>query len=116
MLARTPEQTTVQFTRRDLGRLIAASVLLVAAMSVLLGELSEDVRQTLTGLDPKRWAAVRAEASRVLDTVERPELRDTAVSTMRDGIASRFAGDLSGPEIALGVALIKPLVVPNSSY
>jgi putative nucleotidyltransferase with HDIG domain len=213
MLARTPEQTTVQFTRRDLGRLIAASVLLVAAMSVILGldvipaqtalepgkpapfnvyairtdqyvsevlteqarqaardavdpqydfsiargasvaaqqvrefdtkvvpidaafaegvtdaqratvlgevlpgELSEDVRQTLTGLDPKRWEAVRAEASRVLDTVERPELRDTAVSTMRDGIASRFAGDLSGPEIALGVALIRPLVVANSSY
>src|SRR3954447_4799952 len=213
MLARTPEQTTVQFTRRDLGRLIAASVLLVAAMSAILGldvipaqtslepgkpapfnvyairteqydsevlteqarqaardavdpqydftiargasvaaqqvrefdtkvvpidaacgegvtdtqratllaevlpgELSEDVRQTLTGLDAKRWEAVRAEASRVLDTVERPELRDTAVSTMRDGIANRFAGDLSGPEIALGAALIRPLVVANSSY
>src|SRR3954453_21638165 len=213
MLARTPEQTSVQFTRRDLGRLIAASVLLVAAMSAILGldvipaqtslepgkpapfnvyairteqydsevlteqarqaardavdpqydftiargasvaaqqvrefdtkvvpidaafaegvtdtqratllaevlpgELSEDVRQTLTGLDAKRWEAVRAEASRVLDTVERPELRDTAVSTMRDGIANRFAGDLSGPEIALGAALIRPLVVANSPY
>src|SRR3954447_2572886 len=213
MLARTPEQTTVQFTRRDLGRLIAASVLLVAAMSAILGldvipaqtslepgkpapfnvyairteqydsevlteqarqaardavdpqydftiargasvaaqqvrefdtkvvpidaafaegvtdtqratllaevlpgELSEDVRQTVTGVDAKRWEAVRAEASRMLDTVERHELRDTAVSTMRDGIANRFAGDLSGPEIALGAALIRPLLVANSSY
>ncbi|MFL5687857.1 MAG: HDIG domain-containing metalloprotein, partial [Chloroflexota bacterium] len=213
MLARTPEPAAVQFTRRDLGRLLLLSVLLAAAMSIILGldvmpaqtslelgkpapfnvyairtdqyvsdvltdearqearanvlpqydytiargasvaaqqlrefenkvapidaafaegvtdelrgtllgqvlpgELSKDVRETLAGLDAKRWEAVRGEASRVLDSVERPELRDTEVSTIRDGIANRFAGDLSGPEITLGAALIRPLVVPNASY
>jgi putative nucleotidyltransferase with HDIG domain len=83
---------------------------------VLPGELSEDVRSTLLGLDAKRWQAVKAEASRVLDGVERPELRDSDLSTMQDGIASRFAGDLSVPETALGAALIGPLIVPNSSF
>ncbi len=213
MLARTPEPAAVQFTRRDLGRLLLLSVLLAAAMSVILGldvipaqtalelgkpapfnvyavrtdqyvsevltdearqaardavqpqydytiargasvaaqqlrefenkvapidaafadgvaadlratllaealpgELSEDIRTTLLGLSAKRWDAVRAESSRVLDTVERSELRDSAESTIRDGIASRFAGDLTGPEIALGSALIRPLVVANSSF
>jgi hypothetical protein len=83
---------------------------------VLPGELSEDVRSTLLALDAKRWQAVKAEASRVLDGVERPELRDSGVSTMQDGIANRFAGDLTVPETALGAALISPLIVPNSSF
>src|SRR3954452_13184054 len=213
MLARTPDQASLQFTRRDAGRLVLASVLLAAAMSIILGldvipaqtsvepgkpapvnvyavrkdtyvsdvlteharqsardavepqydftiargasvaaqqvrefdtkvapidaafaegvseelratllgevlpgALSEDVRKTLVGLDADRWKAVRAEASRVLDTAERSELRDTLVSTMRDGIGNRFAGDLTGPETTLGAALIRPLVVANSSY
>jgi cyclic-di-AMP phosphodiesterase PgpH len=83
---------------------------------VLPGQLPQDVRKTLVGLDAKRWDAVKAEATRVLDTVERAELRDSDLSTIRDGIASRFAGDLSGPEITLGATLIRNLVEPNSSY
>ncbi len=82
----------------------------------LPGELAKDERTTLTSLDATRWAAVRAEASRVLDTVERAELRDTEVSTMRDRLVDRFAGDLTGAELILGAALIEQLVVPNSSY
>ena len=49
MLARTPDQTTVQFTRRDAGRLVLASVLLVAAMSIILGL---DVIPAQTSLEP----------------------------------------------------------------
>ena len=52
----------------------------------------------------------------MLDTIERSELRDTEVAMMRDGVAARFAGDLSGAETALGAALIDDLVVPNSSF
>ena len=174
MLAASAEPTT-QFTRRDAGRLIAASALLIVAMSVILGidflpaqprleagkpapglvqapraaEYTSDVltkqqrdaasaaiepqydftsegaaavaaqqlraldtkvapdrrrvrrrRQargptstassrapcrtcprttgpTLQGLDTERWTAVRTEAARVLETVERAELRDS---------------------------------------
>jgi hypothetical protein len=51
----------------------------------------------------------------VLDTAERPELKDTEVSTIRDG-SEPFAGDLTSPETALGASLIRPLVVANSSF
>ena len=83
---------------------------------VLPGGLPSDDRETLKGLTPERWTAVRAEAARVLDTAERAELKDTEVSTIRDGIRSRFAGDLTSPETALGASLIRPLVVANSSF
>jgi putative nucleotidyltransferase with HDIG domain len=84
--------------------------------NALPGELPGDVRDPLTALTADRWTAVRAEAARVLDTVERAELKDTEVSTIRDGIRNRFAGDLTTPEIGLGAELIGPLVVANSSF
>jgi putative nucleotidyltransferase with HDIG domain len=83
---------------------------------VLRGELNADDRETLVALNADRWAAVKDEAARVLDTVERSELKDTEISTIRDGIESRFAGDLTSQETALGTALIRPLVVANSSF
>jgi putative nucleotidyltransferase with HDIG domain len=82
----------------------------------LSGGLGEDDRATLLKLDPSRWQAVRTESSRVLDTVERSELRDTELPMTKDGVENRFAGDLSEAESSLGAALIRPLVVPNSSF
>jgi putative nucleotidyltransferase with HDIG domain len=210
MLAANAEPQT-QFTRRDAGRLIAATVALVAAMSVILGldflpaqprlelgrpaptlvqapradsytsdvltqrmrdeasaavepqydftsagaaavatqqlreldskvapvqaafaegvtpedralilqttlELNSDNRATLVGLDGERWDAVRAEAERVLETIERAELKDSEVAAIRESVAGRMAGDLSADERALAAALIAPLVAPNSSF
>ena len=83
---------------------------------VLEGDLDADQRATLMALDATRWAAIRAESARVLDTVERSELRDTEVASMRDGVAGRFAGDLTSAETVLGAALIRDLIVPNSSF
>ena len=89
------------------------ATLLAAALP---SELREADRATLTGLDAARWLAVRTEAARVLDTLERSELRDTEVPLVADGVESRFAGDLTEPETALGAALIRPLIVGNSSF
>jgi hypothetical protein len=83
---------------------------------VLADELSEDDRAVLVALSTMRWQAVRAESARVLDSVERAELRDTEVATMRGGLEGRFAGDLSKAEVSLGAALVRGLVVPNSSF
>ncbi len=88
----------------------------VLLADVLPGTLDKGVRETLAGLDASGWEAVRSESARVLDTVERSELRDTEVSTIRDGVEGRFAGDLTVAETALGAALIRPLIVPNSSF
>ncbi len=82
---------------------------------VLAEELSEAARLTLQKLTPERWAAVRDEAGRVLDSVERSELRDTEVAAVRARLAGRMVG-LSSAEAQLAAELIGPLLVPNSSY
>ena len=87
-------------------------ILLQAAIPAL----ATDQVATLQVLTPERWAAVRAEAARVLDTVERTELKDTQVPLVRDNLAGRMAGDLNVDERALAAALIAPLVVANSAY
>ncbi|HEY5436343.1 MAG TPA: HDIG domain-containing metalloprotein [Candidatus Limnocylindrales bacterium] len=87
-------------------------ILLGAALPVL----PADRAATLQALTPERWTAVRTEAARVLDTVERTELKDTQVPLVRDNLAGRMAGDLDVDERALAAALIGPLVVANSAY
>jgi putative nucleotidyltransferase with HDIG domain len=79
-------------------------------------DLAKDERATLVGLNGDRWKAVRGEAARVLDQVERSELKDTQVADVRANLADRMAGDLSSAEQSLASALISPLVVPNSSF
>ncbi len=79
-------------------------------------DLGTPVRTTLLELTPERWTAVRKEAARVLDTLERTELRDAESAMIRAGVADRMAGDLNADERTLAAALISQLVVPNSSY
>lgn len=82
----------------------------------VLPELSADGWAALVGLTMDRWMALRDEAGRVLDLVERSELRDTDVAVVRNGLPGRIAGDLSEGERALAAELIGPLVAPNSSF
>ncbi|HEY6568983.1 MAG TPA: HDIG domain-containing metalloprotein [Candidatus Limnocylindrales bacterium] len=81
-----------------------------------LPELASDDRATLTGLTADRWTSVRAEAARVLEDLERAELRDSQVAPIRESVAGRMAGDLSADERSLAAALIAPLIAPNSSF
>ncbi len=81
-----------------------------------LPDLTTDERTTLQGLTSSRWTAVRTEAARVLETVERAELRDSQVASISESIAGRMAGDLNADERALAAALIAPLIAPNSSF
>jgi putative nucleotidyltransferase with HDIG domain len=87
-----------------------------AILQLAIPGLSVDARATLLQLDAGRWAAVREEAARVLDSTERAELRDTDVAFERTRLADRMAGGLSDAERQLAAELIGPLVVPNSSY
>jgi putative nucleotidyltransferase with HDIG domain len=78
--------------------------------------LSDEAQATLSGLDAKRWQAVRNEASRVLDVTERTELRDTEVAQAKLNLTQQMAGGLSDAERQLAAELISPLVIPNSSF
>src|SRR3954471_1589874 len=87
-----------------------------SVLQAAIPELGKDDRTTLASLTRDRWKAVRDEAARVLDDVERAELRDTQVADVRATLEGRIEGDLTRAERSLATALIAPLVVPNSSY
>ena len=88
----------------------------IVLLKAAIPALSADQMTTLQALTPERWAGVRTEAARVLDTVERTELKDTQVPLVRDNLAGRMAGDLNVDERGLAAALIGPLVIANSAY
>ena len=85
-------------------------------LKTALPGLSAEARATLLDLAPERWKAVRDEAVRVLDRVERTELRDTDVAAARRDLGSRLLGDLTPAERALAAEILAPLLVANSSY
>jgi putative nucleotidyltransferase with HDIG domain len=85
-------------------------------LETALPGLSSDDRATLVGLTKERWDALRNEAARVLETIERAELRDSEVAPIADSVAGRMAGDLNADERSLAAALIAPLVAPNSTF
>ncbi len=61
----------------------------------VLPDLTAASRTTLEGLTTASWKAVRDEAARVLDVIERPELRDSDVASVRAGLANRILGNLT---------------------
>jgi hypothetical protein len=85
-------------------------------LAAALPELPAPIRVTLLGLTAERWAAVRAEASRVLDATERGELRDSEVPETRARLTGQMAGGLDEAERRLAAEVISPLIVPNSSF
>ncbi len=87
-----------------------------AALGSAIADLSKDDRATLQSLSASRWKVILDEAARVLDQVERAEVRDTQVTDVRAGLAARMSGDLTPEEQSLATALIEPLVVANSSF
>ena len=79
-------------------------------------DLGDEGKATLGGLGPGRWAIVRTESARVLDSLLRTQLLDTEVAETRTRLAGLMAGGLNDAERALAAELISPLVVPNSSF
>ena len=85
-------------------------------LATVLPDLTDTGRKTLITLSPTAWKAVRDEASRALDQVERAELRDVDVITTRAGLASRVFGNLTSAQRSLAAELVGPLLVANSSF
>jgi putative nucleotidyltransferase with HDIG domain len=104
----SPIDTTFSADLSDEGR---ASLLKTA-----VPDLSEGARDTLVGLKVARWAEVRTEAARILDATLRTPLRDSEVNERRSELAGLMAGDLDEAERMLAAELIRPLIVPNSSF
>jgi putative nucleotidyltransferase with HDIG domain len=84
----------------------------------LPGALSGADRLTLLGLTADRWTALRTEASRVLETTESAQLRETEVPQAQAGLSGLMVGSpaLNEGERKLAADLISPLIEPNSSF
>jgi cyclic-di-AMP phosphodiesterase PgpH len=87
-----------------------------ATLGQVLPDLSEAARAALVALNPARWPALKAEAIRVLETVERSEVRDSALAETRGDLSRRFGAVLDGTERMLAGEIIRPFVAPNSTY
>ena len=87
-----------------------------ALLQSILPGLSDAARTTLVTLSPERWRVIRNEAARVLDEVERSQLRDTDLASQREFLGSRIQAGLSSDERVLATELINGLVLANSSY
>jgi putative nucleotidyltransferase with HDIG domain len=88
----------------------------IAALDATLPGISAAARSTLDGLTAARWSLVAAEATRVLGTLQRSELRDSVMETARANVGGLFSPLLTDAERALGSGIVAPLLVPNSTY
>jgi putative nucleotidyltransferase with HDIG domain len=87
-----------------------------ALLMTVMPALTDASATTLAGLDGDGWAAVRAEAARVLDGILRTELLDTEVAATKTRLTGLMAGGLDAAERMLAAELVRDLVVPNSSF
>lgn len=86
------------------------------ALDAALPSLSSASRAVLESLTPDEWTTVRNEALRVLDQVERTELRDSAMSGLSARVSGQLSASLSDPERSLATELVVSELVPNSSF
>ena len=88
----------------------------IAALQDVLPGLTDEARATLLGLTPESWSALRAEAARVLDAVQRTEIRESDLPSVRARLSSSFLGGLDPAERALAAEIVGPLLEANSFY
>ena len=78
--------------------------------------LSDEAQATLLATTTDRWPAIRDEARRLLDQLERSELRDSDLDSTRGNLAGLVLGGLQASERQLVAELVSPVLTANSSY
>jgi putative nucleotidyltransferase with HDIG domain len=78
--------------------------------------LSDESQAALLALATDRWPAVRDEARRLLDQLERSELRDSDLASTKANMAGLVLGGLQASERQLVAELVAPVLTANSSY
>jgi len=86
------------------------------ALDATLTGISAAARKTLEAISVDRWSLVAAEASRVLGTLQRSELRDSEMEAARRDLSGLFSSQLTDDERSLATEIVGPLLVPNSTY
>ena len=87
-----------------------------ALLKNAIPDLSDESQATLLAMTTDRWPAVRDEARRLLDQLERSELRDSDLASTRANLAGLALGGLQASERQLVAELVSPVLTANSSY
>jgi len=87
-----------------------------AILADALPGLSDASRQTLLVLEPDRWPTLRDEAERVLDLVQRQEIREPQVAETRASVVNRIGVGVDEAERGLVAEIVARFVVANSTY
>jgi putative nucleotidyltransferase with HDIG domain len=87
-----------------------------AALRGAIPSLSTRGQDTLSGLNQIQWTALRGEMTRVLESTERLEVRDTLLPEVRGSLSNRVADRFSADQRALAGEILSPLVIANSTY
>ena len=88
----------------------------VTALDATLSGISAAARKTLEAMSVDRWSLVAAEATRVLGTLQRSELRDSEMEAARGDLSGLFSPQLTDDERGLATEIVSALLVPNSTY
>ncbi|MGI8929032.1 MAG: HD family phosphohydrolase [Candidatus Limnocylindrales bacterium] len=86
------------------------------ALRSAIPSLSPAAQETLAALEPFGWTSLKAELLRVLEAVERQEVRGTLLADVRDSIPERMSVRFGADERALAAEILSPLVVANSTF
>ncbi len=86
------------------------------ALRAAVADMSAEGMETLAGMDDTAWTALRGEMARVLQSVQRQEVRDTLLPDIRASIPNRVSARFVPVQRALAGELITPLVVANSTF
>ena len=87
-----------------------------SALRAAIPALTTAAQDTLAALNQVQWTALRGEMTRVLESTERQEVRDTLLADVRGSIANRVNTRFSPDQRALAGEILAPLTVANSTY
>jgi len=78
--------------------------------------LDPEIITLILRAEDKDWAALRSEAVGVLEQVMRNPVRSDQLADMRRSIPIQLSVDLREDQARVVIALVEPLVIPNSLY
>ena len=78
--------------------------------------LSAAAQDTISQLDLPQWTTLRSELRRILDAIERQEVRDTLLPDVRSTLADQVGLRFPASQRALAGEILSPLIVANSTF
>ncbi len=87
-----------------------------AALRAAIPHLTTSAQDTLAGMNQVQWTGLRGEMTRVLESTQRQEVRDTLLADVRGSLSNRVSNRFAADQRALAGEILSPLIVANSTF